>query len=453
MACSPTSKKLCGILSCSICLNRSFHTHPKASCWSSKNELDPLDIHKSSNKKFWFDCTECGHEILLSLNNVSAGQWCMYCNKSELCNSSDCDFCFNKSFASHPMAINWSSKNSISPRKITKGADSKYWFLCGICHHEFDVRPFSIKNDTHCPYCSNQKLCDNDNCEICYKKSCASHDISKAWSFKNILKPREVFLQSNKKLIFNCLVCSHEYTTLILHYYNRDGSCPYCDNKKLCDYSSCVDCYNKSFASHPKVSCWSTKNSLSPREVFKGSEKKAIFNCDTCSREFESKLYNVLSGYWCPLCKNKTEGKMLEFLKSEYDDNKYQLRFDWCRYSKTNNIMPFDFGLTNKKIIIELDGEQHFTQISNWNSPEEIQIKDIEKIKLGIDKGYSIIHIYQVDIWKDTYDWKEHIKNLVLELESESDPICIFVANDDRYHKHISKLDSLIKYKVINPKL
>jgi very-short-patch-repair endonuclease len=454
MSCSPTRKKLCGQLSCEICLNRSFHTHPKAQFWSSKNELIPLEVHKNSNKKFWFDCNDCGHEILVNLNNITSGQWCMYCNKSVLCNSSSCEFCFNKSFASHPMAVRWSSRNGVSPRQITKGADSKYWFNCEVCHHEFDTKPYSITNNNHCPYCTNQRLCDNDDCSYCFNKSCASHTISEAWSSKNVLKPREVFLQSNKKMIFNCLECCHEYTTTVTHYFNRDGSCAYCANLKLCNNTDCKQCYEKSFASHQKVLCWSTKNTVSPREVFKSSDsKKYIFDCNVCHNEFAMVVYNITNGAWCPFCKNKTEGRVQEFLKSVYEDYKYQLRFDWCRYSKTNNIMPIDFGLVDKKIVIELDGEQHFSQISNWDSPESVQSKDVEKIKYCLENGYSIIHIYQVDVWKNTYNWKEFIKCLVKDLELEKEPICVFIADDGKYDKHIEKLQGSIKYKTINPKL
>ena len=73
--------------------------------------------------------------------------------------------------------------------------------------------------------------------------------------------------------------------------------------------------------------------------------EKYWFDCDTCHSEFESRLYNVLSGYWCPFCKKKTEAKVLKLLRC-----KTQLRFDWCRYSKINNIIQFDFE--KDKIII-----------------------------------------------------------------------------------------------------
>jgi hypothetical protein len=267
--------------------------------------------------------------------------------------------------------------------------------------------------------------------------------MSKAWSSNNELQPRQVFLQSNKKMIFNCLVCRHEYTTAVTHYYNRGGSCAYCSNQKLCD-QECDICFTKSFASHSKVNCWSSKNTLIPREVFKGSNKRAIFNCDKCTSEFDSILYNVLTGYWCPYCKNKSEAKMLEFL-SRYPECRKQLRFEWCTFSKTGYSMPFDFGIN--KILIELDGEQHFTQISNWDTPEQVQAKDKEKIQKCMEQGYSIIHISQLDVWHDTYDWKTIIQEEIAFLQ-DNVPTCIFISSKDIYENHCIGIENC---KIRNP--
>ena len=126
------------------------------------------------------------------------------------------------------------------------------------------------------------------------------------------------------------------------------------------------------------------------------------------------------------------------------------MRFDWCRFSKTNNIMPFDFGLIDKKILIELDGEQHFSQVSNWDSPESTQSKDIEKIKNSIEKYYSIIHIYQKEVWNDTYNWKDILTKVIKYLDKNKEPIALFISCSDKYETHIQKLDS-IQYKIINP--
>jgi hypothetical protein len=450
MSCLTTQKLLCGEESCKTCYERSFATHPRASCWSLKNDLEPYQVLKCSNKKYKFDCADCGHELEMMLKNVYLGQWCNYCNRDGLCDAEDCLFCFQKSFASHPMAEAWSTQNEITPRQILRRSDKKIWFECTVCIHSFQSALYSINNDKHCPYCSSQKLCDNQECKSCFEKSCASHDIRKAWSSNNEIQPRYLFLQSNKSMNFNCLNCNHSYTTKIQHYINRNGSCPYCANKYLCEKDDCKPCFQKSFASHPQIHCWSTKNTTSPRKLFKGSEITCTFDCDLCHSEFKSKLYNVLTGYWCPYCKKKTEAKVLTFLKSFDGEWTTQLRFPWCCFSNTGNVMPFDFGSISKKILIEVDGAQHFTQISNWDSPENVQAKDIEKIHHCMKEGFSIIHINQNDIWKDTYDWKK-----VIEMEVErlykKEPQCSFISSNPLYESHISRLDTTIHYTIIHP--
>jgi very-short-patch-repair endonuclease len=447
MNCSATQKLLCGEESCKTCYERSFATHPRASCWSSQNDIRAIQVTKSSNKKYKFDCGDCGHEILISLCNITNGQWCKYCNRDGLCDAEDCLFCYQKSFASHPMAEAWSTQNEITPRQIMRRSDKKFWFTCADCKHLFSSALYSINNDKHCPFCTSQQLCDNQECNSCFKKSCASHEMNKAWSSENGIQSRQVFLQSNKKVKFNCLVCFHVHETTPNHYYNRDNQCSYCSNRKICDREDCNACFQKSFASHPQIHCWSKKNTISPRTLFKGSEISGIF--DLCHSEFKSKLYNVLTGYWCPYCKKKTEAKVHTFLKSLQGEWVTQLRFPWCRFSNTGNVMPFDFGSISKKILIEVDGAQHFTQISNWEHPENVQMKDIEKIKYCIKEGFSIIHINQLDIWNNVYDWKNIIQREIERL-CEKEPQCSFISSKSIFDSHILKLD-MIHYTVINP--
>ncbi len=114
--------------------------------------------------------------------------------------------------------------------------------------------------------------------------------------------------------------------------------------------------------------------------------------------------------------------------------------------------MPFDFGLIDIKILIELDGEQHFSQVSNWDSPESVQVKDIEKINASIKNGYSIIHIYQKEVWNDSYNWKEVLRRVINYLENQQSCLAVFISCDSKYTSHIQKLDSSINYKIVNPK-
>lgn len=366
--CDSTSKRLCNNSDCEKCFERSFASHERSKYWSKKNELSARDVFKNSNKKYIFDCGECGHEFNKSLNNISNGQWCRYCNKGELCDCTDCESCFKKSFATHPMSVSWSSRNTKSPREYSLGSESKCWFKCTDCDHEFEIKLYSIKSEKVCIYCSNQKLCEDEECIMCCSKSCASSE----------------------------LICK----------------------------------------------CWSTKNSFQPRDVMLHSHKKVFINCDTCKNEIYVMIDKFVSADGCcSFCRNKTEAKMLEFLNISYTDIIPQARFDWCINTETSQRMPFDFTLEKFKVIIEIDGIQHFEQVAKWKTPIETQTKDIKKIIESIKNGYSIIHIYQPFIWNNTIDWKNDILNEINYLNSDiKNKKCIFIGPPNIYNNHISAI-------------
>ena len=143
---------------------------------------------------------------------------------------------------------------------------------------------------------------------------------------------------------------------------------------------------------------------------------KVIMNCDMCNYEFKITPNKILNGCWCPKCVNKTELKLYKWLKEKYPGRHIILQktFDWCK-SINNRNLRFDFEVDNK-ILIELDGPQHFKQISNWESPEIIKERDKFKIKCAIENGYSIIHIYQVDIFKNINNWDVKLDNIINEI-------------------------------------
>jgi very-short-patch-repair endonuclease len=72
--------------------------------------------------------------------------------------------------------------------------------------------------------------------------------------------------------------------------------------------------------------------------------------------------------------------------------------------------LPYDFVLSEDKIIIELDGLQHFEQVSNWQSPEETHLNDVYKMKCANENGYSVIRLLQTDVFYDTYDWLNELR-------------------------------------------
>lgn len=295
----------------------------------------------------------------------------------------------------------------------------------------------NVSKGIWCHFCSNTFLCVDNECIICFNKSFASHSKAKNWSNKNIKKPREVFKVSAHQYIFDCDVCNHEFIAILSDISHNNSWCSFCSNKKLCEDKKCQSCYEKSFSSHSKSKYWSPKNIEKPRNIFKNTAKKFYFNCENCKLEYYSILYSITSGRGCPYCKNKTEKKLFEWLKNKFAENniKFQKSFDWCIYSVTKRHAKFDYLITNLNILIELDGDQHIRQVSNWTDYKKVKEKDVFKIEKAINNKYTIIHILQEDVFNNKNDWESKLKTVINNKYNE--PTCIFIDNNNKYNEHI----------------
>jgi very-short-patch-repair endonuclease len=330
-----------------------FDSHPKSKFWSNLNTLKPNEVALNSHKKFWFDC-ECGHEFESSLLNINQGNsWCPYCYNRKLCGN--CDNCNKKSFASHPKSICWSDKNEIKPNEVLKGSEKKYYFNCDKCPHELliSLKQISCQN-RWCSYCSHQKLCENKECSMCWDNSFASVERSKYLNDKTI----------------------------------------------------------------------------NPRMLFKSTNKKFNFDCDICNKVFPCQLADITRGIWCSFCVNKTEKILFNKLVEKYDSLKRQYKVDWCKNIKH---LPFDFVIEERKIIIELDGKQHFEQIGNWQSPEKNREIDIYKMKCANENGISIIRILQKDVYKNKYNWLDEICFNIEKITNENRVQNIYMCKNNEY--------------------
>lgn len=432
-----TGQNLCTDALCLTCYRLSFDSHDRSLCWSSDNARSSREVSKSSGIKHHFNCV-CGHKFSSALNNIVNGQWCPYCCLPcrKLCDKDDCVQCFNNSFASLSQAIFWNKcrNNSTVPRHVARTANKSFWFDCK-CGHAFLSQLNNIVKGQWCPYCCVpcQKLCDNEDCSMCFDNSFASSPHSRHWYFgRNNSIPRNVPRTSNKKYWFSCM-CGHIFSAS-LKDISTGSWCPYCSKpcKKLCDDEDCNMCFNNSFASIPQSKYWSKALNINtiPRKVSRYSHKKYWFICHECKISFEMGLASVTVGQWCPNCKNKTEQKLFKFLLTLFKtyDVKREMKFDWCMNAETHRKLPFDFFLKSLMIIIELDGSQHFRQVWNWKAPEETQARDIYKMKCAAANGITVVRLLQEDVYHDKYDWKSALIPLLVK---HSTP-CIHLLDNGR---------------------
>jgi very-short-patch-repair endonuclease len=154
------NRKLCGKEDCKLCFDKSFASHEKSEFWSKKNHVAPISINKGTNKKYWFNCDKCNHELVMSLKCITDNnQWCCYCSHQKLCKNEECIDCFSNSFASVENSKYWNDvlNKDITPRETFKNTNNKYWFDCNECGNVFQkiISDISSKK-SWCPICKNK---------------------------------------------------------------------------------------------------------------------------------------------------------------------------------------------------------------------------------------------------------------------------------------------------------
>ncbi len=86
-----------------------------------------------------------------------------------------------------------------------------------------------------------------------------------------------------------------------------------------------------------------------------------------------------------------------------------------------------------RKIIIELDGKQHFEQVGKWLSPEETMTNDLYKMKCANDNGFSVIRILQKDVYKNKYDWLSELISNIAKITTENTVQNIYMCKSNEY--------------------
>ena len=152
---------------------------------------------------------------------------------------------------------------------------------------------------------------------------------------------------------------------------------------------------------------------------------------------FPQTPHHHLRGIGCPNCKNKTEAKFYEYA-IEFYEIQSNIRFEWCKNILTNYYLPFDFVLFNYRIIIEIDGLQHFQEVSLFKNDVENNIKrDIYKMVKAVENKYSVIRLYQEDVWNDKNNWKEWLNEKIEFILKNQDKCWVFFPDKEEYDKHI----------------
>ena len=291
-------------------------------------------------------------------------------------------------------------------------AKTKITIICRE-HGEFQQTPSNHLSRFNCQKCANNlKL----NTTIFIEKAKQIHGDKYDYTKVN-------YINSNTQIIIICKVHG-EFSQIPDFHINRKCGCPKCSNNVKSDLLEFIE---KSKKIHNNKYDYSKVNYIN-------NYTNVVITCKKHGEFLQTPDLHINKKCGCPSCINKTEFKFFSKIQELYPTIKRQYKVEWC---KNKLYMPFDFVIEELKIIIELDGEQHFTQVSNWTSPK-IQIeKDKYKINCANNNGFSMIRLLQNDVLKDKINWIQEIKISISKIVNDEKIQNIFICKNNEYINYI----------------
>lgn len=384
--------------------------------WDYKlNTINPFEIEKCSNQRIYFKCENNCHESrLVKISKIntknkipkckkcnSFGVWCVENNKLNILNR-------------------WDYKlNNISPFDVSRSSDYKAYFKCERNLHESEaVVLYSIlsKNTIKCSKCNSiaQYLIDTYGFDA----------LEKYWDYeKNTISPWKINKGSSKDIWIKCQkVNYHEsYKTFANTFTKGINFCPYCNNQKIHYLDSLGYIYPI------VISLWSDKNEKSPYKYSPMSSQKLWWKCPEGKHEdYLRSIYGSQKcNFRCPECTRERNESILQEKVRLYITEKYGYKLNHeynctiipCnpKYNGNQGHMPFDNEIEDLKLIIEVNGEQHYNTKAYsgiWGNkkltPEQQlhkqQLHDRYKKYIAYINGYNYLEIpYWTDDKNETY--------------------------------------------------
>jgi len=257
-------------------------------------------------------------------------------------------------------------------KSVYEGSDSKIEIVCKK-HGSFFQRARNHTDGRGCHECA-----EIDRLE--YKTKALKDVLS---DFKRVHRgkysyEKANYVNSKKNIIVSCPEHG-DFSQLPTHHLKGSG-CPKCrDEQTSVRHSKTQDDFIKQ-----AISIHGDKYNYS-KTIVSGSHN---FLTVTCPKHGDWKVLqtNHLSGYGCPKCLHKAEGRICEYiLKKNILIREFRIK------SKR-----YDFFLPDFNLIIERDGEQHYKDVQIKGAAIKVkaqQTNDKLKTKMAKDAGFKIARI------------------------------------------------------------
>ena len=392
--------------------------------WNYKlNKCKPIDVSAKSNKKYYFYCGSNRSHIgyYSSLNSIcvrenamnnciecnSLEKWCVDNNRIDILNRWDYEL------------------NKNIPIEIYKNQLINIYLKCPKGKHKSEK--YSLPNITASRDIKNSGKCRECNSFAQYLIDLYGENaLEKYWDYdKNKLNPWNIGKSSRKYVYIKCQEKEYHgsYRILCVSFTTKGCRCSYCNDTNTTHRLDSVG------ELYPKIKEYWDGNIEDLYSIAPFSNKVYSFNCKIHGK-FKRKMVDANQSLCiCSKCSRDRNISILQENVKNYILNNYNytlLHENECTIiptnPKTGHKLPFDNEIVELKLIIEVNGIQHYEicgfhvlQSNNKNTTTKDEFeygkwKDNYKKEYAIQNGYNYLEVpywlFYDDSYKKTIDEK-----------------------------------------------
>lgn len=387
-----------------------------------KNKVLPSEVSMSDIHKYYFKCEDNieGHESELhDINHIVIHEKIPKCS---ICGSFGywCD-----THARQDLLKRWDfDKNTISPYQISIFSTKKQYFKCPRGIHDSELKDLNnIRKQygsTLCSKCQSIGQFGIDNISKDF--------VEEYWSDRNKVSAFDINKGSTKKIYIKCQNNpKHPDYEISAVNFQKEKRCPYCAHKKVFLEESLGFLFQKS------NEVWSNNNKDTPYDYLPYSNKLVWWKCENGKHnDFRRSVLSMTESLFrCPKCRqiyNESilQSKVRKYLESKFDIVNHEGDCELTPINpETNYPLPYDNEVPEIKLIIEVNGSQHYKPAAIFYKKygdiqkafEHRQYLDKLKKQYALNNGYHFLEIpYYYDDRKES--WKQAIDTTISKIIS-----------------------------------
>jgi Zn finger protein HypA/HybF involved in hydrogenase expression len=188
----------------------------------------------------------------------------------------------------------WFDESDIN--EFTPGMHRKVLWKCNKCSNKWRAMIYSRNNGVGCPACAGQAVHSDGRNSLRTLRP----DLALEWSLDNSIKPEEVTIGSNKKILWKCNKCFNQWKAII-NSRSRGCGCPACAGKAVHS-----DGRNSLKSVFPTIADELIDENVTADLLTSASNKKVLWGCKICKHKWLQSVNNRTrrkSG--CPFCSGR----------------------------------------------------------------------------------------------------------------------------------------------------